>query len=843
MSRFRSYFIDEKDGSLTSLAYILLYVIIAHACFWKYLVPGNFAYGTDTIAASYPMQVVGMKDIFKYHYMPLWNPYIFSGMPLLASFSFHVLYPGSWIYFFLSPKFATGYLYILHFILMGCFLFAFLRRIGLSKQASFVGGLIFMSAPHLVTLVYPGHGGKIYTMTWLPLALLFLDRALDREMLFNIAVMGLFVGLMFYGGHIQILFYCGITLLMFLLMRLSVDFKQKGWKWALKGAGGFVFAFGLGTLLYAAVLIPAFQYKKFTERGQGGTMTAASSYRFATSFSMPPEDMLYTIMHDPFGWGKDYGPTVPTIKPTAPWLAKLLGTTTDRIFYRGRMGLKLSLDYFGVLGMVLGLIGAFFRRSRYTWFFLGMGMLTGFLALGGFNPLYYYIYKYVPGFSIFRIPYAIMILSPICGSVLAAHGVQYLLDYKAKAAQESKAGKAKGKSAARPKPKTDGLFYFITAGAAVLVFVLGIALYWKSDIFGAANRWLGHGWVREMLWGQYDDAPERLSYFIKNMFVFSGMLAISMALLLIYRKGWLNKKYLTLIVSVIIIADLWPVDWSMIRTVPVSELNSVFYKETPQIKALEADKDKPFRVFAPEYNNLLLIRGIESLTGYHAAPLEYYMNTVDSIALNNPILDLLNARYLLLPKQPEYDFSAIQDPAVRKEMMDKYEILDNSDCYFYKRKAPLPRAWLVDRLMKVDDPEQALGAISDPRFPPFNAAVVSGRGKLDFYISPSADLSGQSVKVTKYEPDEMALDVSAPANSFLVASEVWYPGWKAYVDGVRTRIYRTDYVLRGIPMPKGNHKLVLEFSPWTYHLGVALSLLALAFIASVFVWRYRFARK
>ena len=156
MARIKSYFIDEKDGGFTSLTYIILYIVLAHVCFWKYLVPGNFAYGTDTVAASYPIQEMGMSEIFKNHSVPLWNPYIFSGMPLLASFSFHVFYPGSWIYFFISPKFATGYLYIIHFILMGCFFFAFARHLGLSGQASFVGGLLFMFNGHLVTLVYPG---------------------------------------------------------------------------------------------------------------------------------------------------------------------------------------------------------------------------------------------------------------------------------------------------------------------------------------------------------------------------------------------------------------------------------------------------------------------------------------------------------------------------------------------------------------------------------------------------------------------------------------------------------------------------------------------------------------
>ncbi|MGC2422976.1 MAG: YfhO family protein [Nitrospirota bacterium] len=827
MSKFKSYFIDE-NGSFTSLTYILLYVVLAHVCFWKYLVPGNFAFGTDTIQGSYPVSNMGMSEIFKNHSVPLWNPYVFSGMPLLASFSFHVFYPGSWIYFFVSPKFATGYLYIIHFILMGCFLFAFLRHLGLSRQASFVGGLMFMFAPHLVTLVYPGHGGKIYTMTWLPLALLFLDRALDREPFFNLTVMGLMVGLMFYGGHIQILFYCGVVLFLFLIMRLVEGMRKRGYKWALKGAAGFVYAFGLGTLLYAAVLMPAFEYKHYTERGQGGTMTGASSYEFATSFSMPPEDLLYTVMHDPFGWGKDYGPSVPT---------------TDGIFYRGRMGLKLSLDYFGVLGLVLALIGVLFKRNRYTWFFFGMGALAVFLALGGFNPFYHFIWQYVPGFSIFRIPYAIMILTPICGSVLAAFGMQYLLDYKAKAkpAAEPKT-KQKGKPEAKPKAKIDRLLYFIMGGTAVLVLVMATAFSWKADLGGTADRLLSHEWIREMLWDQFDDVPGRLYYFIENMFIFSSMLAASIVLLLACWKGWLNGKFLTLIVAVIVLADLWPVDWKMIKVIPVSNLESVFYKETPQIKTLEADKDGPFRVFAPGINNELLVRGIQSLTGYHAAPLSYYMKTVENINFENPILDLLNARYLLLPKQPEYDFADLPDAAARNAMMGQYEVLDNTDCYFYKRKKPLPRAWLVSRIVKVNDADQALDVISDPQFPPFADAVVSDNPPRDFSMDPNANLSGQKTQVTKYLPDEVDIEVDAPANSFLVASEVWYPGWKAYIDGRKTDIYRTDYVLRGVALPKGRHLLVFKFSPDTYHAGVAISLLALAFLGSVFILRYRSSR-
>src|SRR5512135_276350 len=308
----------------SDLPYLLLYVLLVHVFFYRFFIPGQMIFGTDTISQSYPIQVVAMRDIARYHYVPLWNPYIFSGMPLLASFSFHIFYPLNWIYFFLSTEFAAGYQYVIHFVLMGITFYYFARHLKLSRQASFVGGLMFLFNAHFVSLIYPGHGGKIFTIAYLPLALMLLDRALDSRPFLNLSLMGLVVGLMFYGGHIQILFYCGITLLLFLVMRLAVGLKEKkGAKWALKGAAGFVYAFGLGTLLYAAVLLPAWEYKGFTERGGG--VTQASSYEFAVSFSNPPEDMLYLGMSDPFGWGKDYGPYEPT---------------TSGIFYRGRIGLR-----------------------------------------------------------------------------------------------------------------------------------------------------------------------------------------------------------------------------------------------------------------------------------------------------------------------------------------------------------------------------------------------------------------------------------------------------------------------------------------------------------------------
>jgi hypothetical protein len=786
--------ISERD-----LTYVLLYVVLVHVFFYKFLIPGQMVFGTDTMSQSYPMEVMGMREILANHSMPLWNPYMMSGMPLLASFSFHIIYPGNWLYFFLPVKFTMGYQYILHFCLMGIFFYYFAKHLGLSRRAAFIGGLLYVFNGHFITLVYPGHGSKIFTITYLPLALMFLDRALDSRPLFNFTLMGLMVGLMFYGGHVQILFYCGLTLLLFLVMRLGTGYKKGGAAWAVKGAAGFGMAFALGTLLYAVILLPAWQYKGFTQRAGG--VTGASSYEFAISFSQPPEDALYLALRDPFGWGKDYGPNVPT---------------TKGIFYRGRMGLKLSVDYFSIFGLVLACAGVLFVRNRYTWFFAGMALVTVFLSLGGFNPVYPLIYKYVPGFSIFRIPYAIMILFPICGSTLAAFGLQHLLD--------------KGQDR-----RKKGLDYFIAAGAAVSLLVLAAALYLGRNPVASVEWLIGFGWVRDMLWGVYDDAIQRLGYFIKNLYVFVIFLSLAMLVLFVYRRGILRARYLAAAAGLIILVELWPVGWQFILTVPSSAVENVFFKDTPQIKTMEEDRSGPFRAFSLVTNNELLYRGIQSMTGYHAVTLGYYEEVISRMNFDGPILDMMNAKYLMLPKEPDYDFRNFPQPEIRKALMDKYElIMEDDTMFFYKNRTPMPRAWLVNKIWLTGSLEQERDIIPDPRFRPSEGALLEKDPESP--VDPRADMSRQKVEVTRYEPDRVEFNVSSPGDSFMVVSEVWYPGWKAYVDGKEAKIYRTNYILRGLAMPAGGHKVVMVFTPWIFRLGALISVLALLSLGSILGW-------
>jgi uncharacterized membrane protein YfhO len=99
-----------------------------------------------------------------------------------------------------------------------------------------------------------------------------------------------------------------------------------------------------------------------------------------------------------------------------------------------------------------------------------------------------------------------------------------------------------------------------------------------------------------------------------------------------------------------------------------------------------------------------------------------------------------------------------------------------------------------------------------------------------------------AARFTAYGINGMTLDVSTERDGLLVLSEIWYPGWKAFVDGKETPLYRTDYSLRGIVVPAGRHNLEVVFRPELFARGAALSGGALAVCAAIAVVSFVRAR-
>lgn len=167
---------------------------------------------------------------------------------------------------------------------------------------------------------------------------------------------------------------------------------------------------------------------------------------------------------------------------------------------------------------------------------------------------------------------------------------------------------------------------------------------------------------------------------------------------------------------------------------------------------------------------------------------------------------------------------------------DELKVLENREA--------LPRAWIVHSARQVGSKEEALDLLSAEQVNPKETALLEDAPP---EMSQPDDPSTDRAAVTDYGANRIELESSTGAPGLLVLSEVYYPAWKAYVDGEPVPVYLTDHLLRSVPVPEGEHTVELRYESWTLRLGMAISLVMSATLIAltiiVVVSRRRKSRK
>jgi hypothetical protein len=148
-------------------------------------------------------------------------------------------------------------------------------------------------------------------------------------------------------------------------------------------------------------------------------------------------------------------------------------------------------------------------------------------------------------------------------------------------------------------------------------------------------------------------------------------------------------------------------------------------------------------------------------------------------------------------------------------------VMADGDTRLLRLKNAMPRAWLIGSAQLADD-QQTLAAMQKDGFDPRVTAYVADA--LPFPISGGYQ---EGAVFSTREPEHIALQVIAATDELLVTSEVYYPGWRATVDGVETPILRADYAFRAVPVRAGAHRVDMVFDPWSVKIGIAVTLLTL----------------
>ena len=350
--------------------------------------------GSDWLIAGYASRDWKADCIRHSGQGPLWDPNVFGGLPAGNPYTFLTL-----LYLILPTHIAWSYLFIFAAFFAGLGMYLYLKELKLPLYASLVSAIGYMGCGSVLSMTSPGHDGKILAVAFFPFLLLFLHRGLTKHRLLYFLFAGAVGGFSATHAHFQLTYYAGVVCIFYLLFQIISQRKEI----RLGGILRILFYSFLGLLLAGG--LAAIQYAPtFAGFGWGTRGGIERGYQFATSWSLPTAELLDLL---------------------TPHFSGILNN------YWGENYFKLDTQYLGILPLLLALIAIVVKhKEKYVKFFAGLGIFTTIFALGGHTPFYRLPYYLLPGVKKFRGPAMIFYLTAFSVMVLAAFGIQALLDSK-----------------------------------------------------------------------------------------------------------------------------------------------------------------------------------------------------------------------------------------------------------------------------------------------------------------------------------------------------------------------------------------------------------------------------
>ncbi|MEX0602425.1 MAG: hypothetical protein WD295_03730, partial [Bacteroidota bacterium] len=393
----------------------------------------------DTIA-SLSFQTL-VKDADEAGIFPLWNPYIFCGMPGYASGTVHgerafdlsAFLMGKLSIFFALLLLNSDIGWVLfYYFLFGVGVYFLVWQLAESKIAAFVAALGALFSPHLITWVSIGHMTKMPVLAFLPYVLLLLER-LRLNFHWALAVILVFVlHFLFLPAHFQMIFYVYLAVgVYFLFNILRVLVRKQEWKGYVRAGTIFAVATGLAFLLTADGYLSTLEYVDYSIRGSGPLVETAApggeragsggglDYDYATNWSFSPGEMMTFLVPSwyGFGWHTYEGP----ISQNQP-----IRLNT----YFGPQPFTDLPPYMGVTVLFLAGLGLVrYRKDPFVQFLAVTIVLSLLISFGKEFSLVYDLFFYqVPFFNKFRVPSMILALVQIAVPILAGYGVRWIID-------------------------------------------------------------------------------------------------------------------------------------------------------------------------------------------------------------------------------------------------------------------------------------------------------------------------------------------------------------------------------------------------------------------------------
>ncbi|AFH50592.1 Hypothetical protein IALB_2889 [Ignavibacterium album JCM 16511] len=797
---------------------VLLVILILFLIFLNPLYFGNKTFQSGDIITMESMKNYISKDRDGFS---LWNPYIFCGMPAYALGTeptwFNIIYT---IYTSIRSVFASAFsvqyaMWSFYLIILGITSYFFVKYLTKNTLVSLFSAIATSFSTGIIVFLFIGHVTKLTSLCMYPLLFMILLKLKEKFTLLDFLLLVITLQIFIQGFHVQIIFYTLFSVGIYYIYYTFRFFKKKEndqLKGLLKSAAAFVIATIIALLIQADNFTQIYEYTPYSTRGTESLLekeapktekSESDYYNYHTEWSFSPEEVLTFFVPSYYGFGnsKYKGPL----------------TNNQEVEVNTYFGQMLFVDvamYMGILVFLLGLYAMIaLRKDPFVQFLTILTLISLLISFGKNFPLLFdLMFYYFPYFNKFRVPSMMLVLVQMSMPVLAGLGLMKLISLR------------DGKNE-KIKLIIRNISYAIT-GIFILVILLNNPI--SKWFVGRVNDYAAS--IQQSK-PQLAQQHQVLADYTAQMFTTDLTLAflfISIALWSIYL--YLNKKLSAdILVGVFIlltIVDLWRIDSRGAKYTDNPDIKSLFTKPD-YISFIEQQNEKePFRIFnlkqdgsIGSFNNNANFHAyflIEDFYGYSGIKPRAYQDYMDVVGPVNPALwNMLNVKYIIA-NQP------IGLPGLKPVYNSANTVVMMNENY-------LPRMFFINKIEKFSALE-FLNKVKSGEINPSEVAIVDKDNlKIDAIDSTA------SIRLLNYDEALIEAEVNASGNNFIFIGNSYHPGWKAYIDGTRTEVYKTNHGYLGILVTKGKHLLKIEYAPESFFISrnIALVLSSLVILGLI----------
>jgi hypothetical protein len=731
---------------------------------------------SDQLNTGYAYREYGAEVLRTTGEFAQWNPFILGGIPYVAAGGAgDVFYPTFILRMLLPVDVGITWSFLLHLFLAGLFTFCLVRALGFAFWPALFAGVAYMMSGQVASLVSPGHDGKMYVSALAPLLLWMIVRAVRDGRAWAWGMIALVTGLAILTPHNQMVYYLALLCIPFTIwIALRGSEEQPARAVAIRRvliAGG---AAALGLAVAALQFFPFYAYLDYAARG------VARGYEYATSYSMPPEEMLNFYLPHFSGFIEEY------------W---------------GRNAIKLHSEYVGaVVLLVAGLAFGASGRRKELWFWGIAGLVATLVALGGHTP-FYRLWYLLPMMKVVRAPAMIFFIAQLAIAVFAAIGLERLL---------------------REGVKRGYLIGWGVFAVVMLILAGGGALTSIAQSIAPPERYA---------------LVERNSGALIAGAVRS-FLFIALAIGVIWGGATKRLPGMALAATLVALtaADLWTVERRYFRFSPPARELYATDPTIEYLKALEEPgrvmafsvsrrgiPDAPDPVLS---GDALVRHRVRAVTGHQGNEFQRWVELAGATSpavgpnlFKREFRRLANVRFWLTDRDLPPELPGMR--LIRR--VGPVHNASGNQVWLFELDEPNPAAWVAPLIAEA--PSDAIGAtLMNPSFDVRRAALfdssdaVQGRA-----VSAAPEALATRARVSYPSPRQIRVELDQPAHegSALIVSENWYPGWSATVDGRPAAVARADYTLMGVPLSAGARRVELSFADPIYARGKTVTVIAL----------------